>query len=58
MVVVLPNNEAFTDKFSVFNDLISRINQARRSARDFVTDLSLEKIEAENNDEIGERDWV
>lgn len=58
MVLVIPNNDVISQKFSVFNDIVTEINQSRRGVRDLITDLSLEKIEAESNGEVEERDWT
>lgn len=37
-VVVIPSNPHFTKSFTVFDELIDTINQARRNARDYITD--------------------
>ena len=42
-VIVVPSNEVFTQSFATFNTLIESINQARRNARDYVTDVSSRK---------------
>jgi hypothetical protein len=55
-VLVIPANDDMND-FHVFDQLINAINEARRSARDYVTDHSLEKLDdrmAQDDD----RDWV
>eukprot|EP00591_Stephanopyxis_turris_P012027 CAMPEP_0195517568 /NCGR_PEP_ID=MMETSP0794_2-20130614/11011_1 /TAXON_ID=515487 /ORGANISM="Stephanopyxis turris, Strain CCMP 815" /LENGTH=414 /DNA_ID=CAMNT_0040646389 /DNA_START=254 /DNA_END=1498 /DNA_ORIENTATION=- len=52
MVIVIPANDELVSSFSLFDMVVQAINNARRSARDFVTDLSLEKID---NDEV---EWV
>jgi hypothetical protein len=44
-VIVIPNNEPLNKSFQVFDQLIGAINQARRNARDYVTDLSLQKLD-------------
>jgi hypothetical protein len=44
-VVVIPSNSVLTDSFPVFDKLVETINQARRNARDYVTDVMLEKID-------------
>lgn len=55
-VLVIPSNEEMND-FQVFDELIEAINSARRSARDYVTDHSLEKLDDRMYGE-GDRDWV
>lgn len=58
-VLVIPANEEFTKDFKAFNHLIDTINQARRSARDYITDFSLERLDEKINGEGDEdRDWV
>ena len=37
-VVVIPSNPHFTKSFTVFDELIETLNQARRNARDYITD--------------------
>jgi hypothetical protein len=54
-VIVVPSNQVFTNSFATFDTLIESINQARRNARDYVTDVSLEKLDENYGD--GERDW-
>ena len=56
-VLVIPANDDMND-FNVFDQLINAINEARRAARDYITNHSLEKLDdrlAEDNDD---RDWV
>lgn len=56
-VVVIP----WCDNFKSFQDFeatYQAINTARRSARDYVTDISLEKLAMEKNSNPIERDWV
>jgi len=62
-VMVIPGSDGL-QSFAVFDALVNAINEARRNARDYVTDLALEKlddrmtIESENaRDEPSERDW-
>lgn len=55
-VIVVPSNEEYMESFQTFNTLIESINQARRNARDYVTDVSLEKLDEYMYGE-GERDW-
>jgi hypothetical protein len=56
-VVVIPSNEELSGSFSVFDTLIQRINVARRNARDYVTDVGLEKLDETMMGETEERDW-
>jgi hypothetical protein len=55
-VVVIPGCQYFTDYFPVFDLLIEAINKARRNARDYVTDVALEKLDDRLADEA-EKDW-
>ena len=55
-VLVIPANEDIME-FPVFDSMVSAINQARRNARDYVTDVSLERLD-ENMYGEGDRDWV
>lgn len=43
-VLVIPTNSDVKDWF-VFDNMVSAINQARRSARDYVTDVSLDRLD-------------
>lgn len=54
-VLVIPANQDIND-FTVFDGMIAAINQARRNARDYVTDVSLERLD-ENMYGEGDRDW-
>jgi hypothetical protein len=54
-VLVIPANEDIME-FTVFDDIVTAINQARRNARDYVTDVSLERLD-ENMYGEGDRDW-
>ncbi|KAL3940278.1 MAG: hypothetical protein SGARI_001032 [Bacillariaceae sp.] len=56
-VVVIPANEDLND-FSVFDQLINAINEARRAARDYVTDHSLERIDENLYNGDKENEWV
>ncbi|GAX26321.1 hypothetical protein FisN_16Lh160 [Fistulifera solaris] len=61
-VVVIPTNTAFSESFPLFDAFIEAINQARRNARDYITDDALEKNEVrlmqDDDDEEDEpRDW-
>jgi len=42
---VIPTNKALESSFPLFDKLVEAINQARRNARDYVTDVSLEKLD-------------
>ena len=53
-VLVIPSNTDVQD-WSSFDNLVNAINQARRSARDYVTDISLDKLD---EDEEDNKDWV
>lgn len=53
-VLVLPN-DSHLDNFQTFDALVTRINQCRRNARDFIMDVNMEK--AQKKDEIGQREW-
>jgi hypothetical protein len=55
-VIVIPGNEQFTDSFLTFDVLINNLNQARRDARDYITDAMLEKIDNAGDDDY-EREW-
>lgn len=55
-VLVIPANDKMTLSFKEFDNLINAINQARRNARDYVTDVSLEKLDDRMYGE-GDRDW-
>jgi hypothetical protein len=54
-VLVIPANQEMMD-FQVFDALITAINNARRNARDYVTDVSLEKLDDRMYGE-GDKDW-
>lgn len=53
LVVVSPSCEVLNTSFDVFDNLILSINEARRNARDYATDLSFEKI-----DDDWSQDWI
>ena len=55
-VLVIPANDKMTFSFKEFDNLINAINQARRNARDYVTDVSLEKLDDRMYGD-GDRDW-
>lgn len=60
-VVVIPANDDLQD-FQVFDRLINAINEARRAARDYLTDHSLERIDerlyGDDEDRHDDKDWV
>jgi len=58
-VLVIPANEDLND-FQVFDQLINAINEARRAARDYITDHSLERIDEKlyGDDNGDDREWV
>jgi hypothetical protein len=55
-VIVIPSNDEYQSSFHKFDALVESINQARRNARDYVTEVSLEKLDERMYGE-GERDW-
>ena len=60
-VLVIPANNDLNDSFAVFDRLIQVINEARRNARDYVTDYSLEKLDDKmygGGSSAVDRDWV
>ena len=46
------------ESYPVFDAVIAAINQARRAARDLVTDHSLEKLDEKLFGDSEDRDWV
>lgn len=61
-VVVIPSNTAFSESFPLFDDFIEAINQARRNARDYITDDALEKnedrmMQDDDDDDDEPREW-
>eukprot|EP00537_Pseudo-nitzschia_pungens_P003799 CAMPEP_0172361920 /NCGR_PEP_ID=MMETSP1060-20121228/5673_1 /TAXON_ID=37318 /ORGANISM="Pseudo-nitzschia pungens, Strain cf. cingulata" /LENGTH=485 /DNA_ID=CAMNT_0013084321 /DNA_START=74 /DNA_END=1531 /DNA_ORIENTATION=- len=57
-VLVIPGNDELSENFHVFDAVIQSINDARRAARDLVTDYSLEKLDEQLYGEGDEKDWV
>jgi hypothetical protein len=55
--MVIPSGDDL-HSFHVFDKLIEQINHARRNARDYVTDIALEKLDDRLYGESEERDWV
>jgi hypothetical protein len=45
-----------TEDFKAFDGLVNAINQARRNARDYVTDASLERLDERMYGD-GDKDW-
>lgn len=61
-VVVIPSNTAFSESFPLFDAFIEAINQARRHARDYVTDDALDKnedrlMQDDEDDDDDPREW-
>ena len=56
-VVVIPGNDIFREKFSVFDDLIIAMNEARRCARDFVTEAHWERLDAQDDNDDEDEEW-
>jgi len=56
-VMVIPSNSDVKDYF-VFDNLVSAINQARRSARDYVTDVSLDSLDDRLHEAEDDNPWV
>ena len=55
-VLVIPaNNDVMS--FLVFDRLINAINQARRNARDYVTNVSLDRLDERMYGDGGDREW-
>jgi len=55
-VVVIPSCQYF-DSFQDFEDVIQAVNAARKSARDYVTDIAVERMNRESKD-LMDRDWI
>jgi hypothetical protein len=55
-VIVIPSNDEYQSSFHKFDALVESINQARRNARDYVTEVLLEKLDERMHGE-SERDW-
>jgi len=53
-VLVIPSNSDVKG-WSAFDNLVNAINQARRSARDYVTDVSLDRLDDDDDDN---KEWV
>jgi hypothetical protein len=56
-ILVIPSNPDLKD-WVVFDKLVTAINQARRSARDYVTDVSLDKLDDRVYGQEDDQDWV
>ena len=56
--MVVPGNEKLSDSFSVFDGFIKAVNNARRNARDLLTDKQLDKLDdAMAGGETTTQDW-
>ena len=55
-VLVIPSSPDMNN-WHAFDALVTAINQARRNARDYVTDVSFEKLDERVYGE-GDTDWV
>lgn len=56
-VLVIPSNLDVQD-WTVFDNLVTAINQARRSARDYVTDVTLDRLDYYNDADNEDKEWV
>jgi hypothetical protein len=58
-VIVVPGSEEFVESFLSFDKLITAVNNARRDARDYITDAMLEKIDnvIDMDGEDNDREW-
>ena len=57
-LVVIPSNDIMQQNFTVFNEMITAINDARRSARDYVTEAHWQRLDdAEDEDEEDDKEW-
>lgn len=54
-ILVIPANDDMMS-FAVFDGLINAINQARRNARDYITDVSLDRLDERMYGD-GDREW-
>lgn len=50
-VVVIPSAPEFSDSFAVFDAAVNALNQARRNARDYVTDTMLQQQQDDDEDD-------
>jgi hypothetical protein len=57
-ILVIPSNEELNQNYPVFDAVIDAVNLARRSARDLITDHSLEKLDEKLYGDGEDRDWV
>ena len=55
--MVIPANNDLNENFVFFDSLVTAINQARRNARDYVTEISLEKLDDSMYGDENDRDW-
>lgn len=56
-VIVIPSAPEFTESFLVFDSLVTTLNQARRNARDYITDSMLDDQEDDDEDDDDENQW-
>lgn len=62
-VVVIPSNDVLQNNFTVFNNLIAAMNDARRSARDYVTEAHWQRLDdrvaaaAADDNNNNEEEW-
>lgn len=54
-ILVIPANDDMMS-FAVFDGLINAVNQARRNARDYITDVSLDRLDERMYGD-GDREW-
>jgi hypothetical protein len=55
-VMVIPGHKDLSESFQVFDEFINAVNTARRNARDYVTEKSIEQLHQELAGETS-RDW-
>lgn len=55
-VIVIPSAPEFTESFVTFDSLITTLNQARRNARDYVTDTMLHEQRDHDDDDDDDSD--
>lgn len=55
-VVIMPFCKEIVDSFPVFDNLINAINNSRRNARDYVTEISIERMQEDGGSFI-DSDW-
>lgn len=55
--MVMPGNEGLCDSFAVFDGFIKAVNNARRNARDLLTDKQLDKLDDTMAGEEATQEW-